>query len=419
MSNIQREILQVQGATSTRSHHHKHNKLCIIINSEYPTKSSSASEYQERRTWAEEVAIDLGTIKTTLDDHDHLQINIPVIANIQSMTRIVEEALKTITHSYHTCHIVINSHGASGQNDLKDDVIRMIARDMSEKHIQITQISALICNGMSALSAKEARGHPSMRSEHSSPARGKKASMEILQEKLNATITQTEQQFQIRGFYKAYSATEDQDEVSAVLKGTGGIALEVRTPVFYELNPEQHAQKIRDSVAVIKSYSGRAFDKDTPPPHDYNAASNMLGEVIAGMQKNVSDYLDSKQPLAPENIPLLEAIKKYQTDHGAAEPTNGQSFNQSYKQWLKDNKIKAPDQIRMLVLEEHAAVISCIAATRSSRALLKAFSTDDEPLTDSELGSVQTTSSPVTTRPTTSEDSSEGEDNASHLGKNS
>ena len=388
-----------------------HNKLCIIINSAYPTSGFSTKDDRERTAWADEVAIDLRTIKTTLNDHEHIEIDIPVIANIQSMTRIVEEALKTITHSYHTCDIVINSHGASGHNDLKDDVIRMIARDMSEKNIQITQISALICNGMSALLAKEAREQTSMRSVHSSPARGKKASMEILQEKLNATITQTEQHFQIRGFYKAYSATKDQDEVSAILKGTGGITLEVRTPVFNEPNPEQHAQQILDSIAVIRSVSDRVF------PPDYNAASNILGEVIAGMQKNVSDALDGKQPLAPENIPLLEAIKKYQTDRHAAEPTNARSFNTIYTQWLKEKKIRSPERIQML--EQHAGVISCIAATRSSRALLKAFSTDDEPLTDSELGSVQTTSSPVTTSPTTSEDSSEGEDNASHLGKNS
>ena len=117
------------------------------------------------------------------------------------------------------------------------------------------------------------------------------------------------------------------------------------------------------------------------------------------------------------NMGLLEAIKKYQTDRHEAEPTNARSFNTIYTQWLKEKKIRSPERIQML--EQHAGVISCIAATRSSRALLKAFSTDDEPLTDSELGSVQTTSSPVTTSPTTSEDSSEGEDNASHLGKNS
>ena len=60
-----------------------HNKLCIIINSAYPTSGFSTKDDRERTAWADEVAIDLRTIKTTLNDHEHIEIDIPVIANIQ------------------------------------------------------------------------------------------------------------------------------------------------------------------------------------------------------------------------------------------------------------------------------------------------------------------------------------------------
>ena len=204
-------------------------KLCILISSEYLTDTSSHADAAKWQLWNTEVARDLETVENTLTDHDVVQIKIPVLSNIQYCTRIVENALKAINESYETCHIVLNSHGASGRHDLKDDVVQMVVRDLSEKNIKITQLSSLQCYGMSALSAEEARTIPTMRLNGPKKQGARKASMEILKGKLNATITQGTQEFDIRGFDKAYDPILDQSEVMDVLRGTGGIALHVVT----------------------------------------------------------------------------------------------------------------------------------------------------------------------------------------------
>ena len=149
---------------------------------------------------------------------------------------------------YPQCHIVLNTHGASGKNDLKDDAVQMVVKDLSQKNTAITQISALICNGMSGLSAKEAReAHASMYKRDSPEFQRfaeKPASMQILQQKLNSMSTDRAQNFEIQGFCGPYDPDEDKNDIIALLHGESPALLKVNTKPKIVLSPTQEAEKL-------------------------------------------------------------------------------------------------------------------------------------------------------------------------------
>src|SRR5207244_2037430 len=113
-----------------------------------------------------------------------------------------------------TCHIVLNTHGCPGKSDLADKFVKQLVDELSHNRIAVTQISALMCDGMSRL------GVTSMFMK-----RPTASSMSSLRSKLQDMHTAIPQYFNIVGFNKAYDPQIDIEEVQKVLKGEGDVSL--------------------------------------------------------------------------------------------------------------------------------------------------------------------------------------------------
>lgn len=319
------------------------DKLCIIISSEYP---------KDKILWNEEVQRDLVTVKETLANYHCIEITIPVVAGRLSARKLVQTTLDAIPLPYTTCHIVLNTHGIPGLSDLKNEIVKQVVENLSEKHIAITQLSALLCDGMSPQEKTnaviESRSHTIPRKE---------ASMRVLQKKLNAMTTEEAQNFQIRGFTYAYLPDDNQDEVIDILMGRGGIALNVSTQPYQALSPVQYATQILESIAVIMHYKGTDNPQASP---EYIHASNLLGLVLSDMKRNVLEHLKNSTPLAPEFSPLLETIKAYcinnpRNGSQCSSPFGEKDFDYMYNSWIKNYKLYSDERIKML--ENYATIL--------------------------------------------------------------
>jgi hypothetical protein len=318
-------------------------KLCTIINNEYP------ESYQE---FNEEVQRDLVTIKETLSDHCFIEITIPVIAGLKSARKLVQTALSVVHSGYATGHIVLNTHGIPGKSDLRHDIVQIVVKHLSEKHIAITQLSALLCDGMVPESIDEAiKEHTKRLIAFPVKINLRAASMNVLQNRLNGMVTQIGQHFDIRGFDYAYLPEEARSEVIDVLRGQGGLVLSVTTIAFTPPTSEQYVNQISDSISVMQQYCAL----DNPQEHkDYQVATNTLGLILASMKKNVLDFLNGEQSLAIENEPLWIAVKTYHRDFGITVPLDSQNFTGIYKKWLKEKKVYSSERIQ--VLSDHARI---------------------------------------------------------------
>lgn len=330
------------------------NKLCIILSSEY----SPGTENYVR--WNHEVATDLATIRTTLHHHDFIEIKIPAIGGIQAVNKAVKEALETMRKQYPQCHIVLNTHGASGKNDLKDEAVQMVIRDLSQKNTEITQISALLCNGMSGLSTTEVSEAEAMKYRRASPEfkklAAKPASMQILQQKLNSMTTDKAQNFKIQGFCGPYDPEEDKDDIVDLLLGKSTEILEVSIKPHFVLSPSQEAENLSISIHLVQEYkdSGRTPDKK------YDTATNVLGAALTKMKSNISAFLKQDYILDAEYWPLLDALEHYvahnhKNPKAVPDKLNAHNFDAVYQRWLKENKVFST--ARITVIEAYAQAI--------------------------------------------------------------
>ncbi len=322
-------------------------KLCILIKSDYLLLNRSQNQDQIQN-WLEEVKADSDTVKETLSDHDILEISIPVLAKPKKITEIVEESMTKLNPEYESCHIVLNTHGAAGASDLADEAVKRVVQCLSSLGIAVSQLSALQCNGMSALSPAEQREADPMRPVHAT-ARGKDASMSILQQKLNHTSATMPQQFAIRGFESAYDPKEDRESVVAVLRGSGP-SLQVKT--IAQSSREIDLAQIAASIVVVRDTPEGKRIKNLP----YDRATNMLGVVLESMKNNIRDHLKSAAPLNPENLLLFEALKNHKTQRYKECPLSDLNTDYIYKSWAKENKIHSKS--RLAVLESYCACLS-------------------------------------------------------------
>ncbi|MBP6917465.1 MAG: hypothetical protein KBB94_00930 [Legionellaceae bacterium] len=313
------------------------DKLCIVLSSEYPANNP---------VWNDEVQRDLTTVKETLTDHDCIEITLPVIAGRLFTKKLVKAALDAIGVHYTTCHIVLNTHGIPGSSDLKHEIVKLVVENLSEKNIVISQISALLCDGMVA------QPHEEILTSHTYRVHRKEASMRILQDRLNSMNTPITQNFEIRGFSSAYLPDRDQTEVVDILNGHGGVTLSVSTKPYHTLSPALYATQILESIQVIDQYKATDHPQSFPA---YVRATNLLGLVLTDMQKNVLAHLQSNQPLADEFQPLLEAVEVYcRATHRLTEPLDANNFEFMFKHWLKNHKIYSNERITML--EKHVTI---------------------------------------------------------------
>lgn len=326
------------------------NKLCIIISSEYPKSEADA------KLWNDEVQADLTIVKATLLDHELVEIAIPAGTGLLSANKLVKRALDKIQTYYPTCHIVLNTHGVPGNCDLRHEMTQMIVQELSRRHTAITQISALLCDGMIGQTVEEAHAaHPHRVTFFSHNIVPKVASMRVLQQRLNAMVTLIPQDFNIRGFTYAYLPKHAQDKIIDVLNGHGGQTLTVSTQPYIAPSPAQYADELTSSMHLVKEYK----DSERTPDKKYDKATNVLGAALTTMKDNLLAHLKHGHTLLSESQPLLDAIENYvvqqnESPDAVAQSLNACNFDAVYQRWLKDHKVYSKE--RMVVFESHLSL---------------------------------------------------------------
>ena len=307
-------------------------KLCIVVSSLYSDKSYIHLN--------EEIECDLNTVQTTLSDHDCFNILLSVKASLQMIRQQVSNFLTEIKGDYSTCHIVLNTHGAHGKTDLKDEAVRIVLQGMSSRQIKIIQLSALQCHAMSPLSANEARLADPMMPVHKK-AHAKPASMSILQDKLNAMTTKIIQNFKILGLASAYDPKENQTQIHDLLLGKGESFLVVTTQLHIEISAEQ----IFKCIEFIKEpKTEQEFHSEFPK--NYHEATNIVGAIFTKIKEQIVVHLENQQSsLAAEYQPLLDAI----IENTQIGELNDKTFPGIYKKWIKNNKIHSKERIDVLM----------------------------------------------------------------------
>lgn len=303
-------------------------KLCIILRSAYP----SCEHYGLLN---KEVDLDSITVKETLSDYDIIEIIIPVLTKLSSISDRINFVLATIEKTYEKCHIVINTHGSPGRSDLPDVAVKEVVQQLSQLNTSITQISALQCNGMLPLSPKLPIDSLKLTS---SALRTRKSSLGMLQQKLQHMKTHTPMTFEIRGCIEAYDPEIDKALVVGILNGDKGISLPVCTM-------EHKPASVDTYLHILKSID---IINKTPPllrgkSEEYKKATNVLGILLNNMKKNIYNFLNQLSALSPENTPLLHSLQAYAESLGLNLEFN--NFKHLYNQWIKKHKIFSEERI--------------------------------------------------------------------------
>ncbi|MGV3740254.1 MAG: hypothetical protein ACO1N3_03060 [Gammaproteobacteria bacterium] len=319
-------------------------KLCIIISSIYPPTTNPL--------WSEEVEEDLRIVKETLNDHEFKEIYIPVAAGTLLTQRLLNSALTDINHTHTTeCHIVLNTHGTPGFSDIKHQVVANIVTVLSQNGINITQISALMCDGMAQQSLEQARSQAQHRfSTFSSKVHPRKASMVTLQKILNSLSTDIVQNFTIRGFDYAYLPKDARDEVVGILKGEEGKILNVHTQTTTATISIEYAEQIRANIDIVQRYAKKTAEISAL---NYHKAGTVLGKILTKMKTAVFNAVQNNtvSSLKSEFQPLYTALETYIASTHIATELNAKNFEKVYKNWLKDKKLYSEE--RLTVLKEH------------------------------------------------------------------
>lgn len=313
--------------------------LCINIYTSY----SDYTKIEQRLLWNNEVNQDSQTVREVF--HNDTVVDIPIVAKKRYLN--VDEVLEPLRsiqlRGYDQCHIVLNTHGAAGVNDLSDEVVKSVVSFVSKQEIKITQISALQCNGLKGLTASEYRQKNPMTPEHQHVS-DKPASMSILQGKLNNLGTQIEQSFSIHGFREAYDPVHERNKVERLLRNGSTSSLSVKT----KLATEEDYQAIQGYVHTCKTCT----EKDSK---EYITATNELGKLLHKMTQNISLYLQKIQTLDDRNQILLQKVL---ANAGVGE--DALDFGKEYKRWLRKHKMTSDE--RLAVFQDYRPVeqVSCV-----------------------------------------------------------
>ncbi|MFJ1267592.1 hypothetical protein ACD661_03355 [Legionella lytica] len=298
--------------------------LCINIYTSY----SDYTKNEQTLLWNNEVNQDSQTVRAVF--HNDTVIDIPVVAqkrylNVDEML----EPLRTIQfRGYDECHIVLNTHGAAGVNDLSDEVVKSVVSFISNRDIKITQISALQCNGLKGLTASEYREKHPMTPAHQNVS-DKPASMSILQGKLCNLETQIEQSFSIHGFTGAYDPVREKDKVERLLLNGSPTSLSVKT----KLAAEEDCHTLQKYIEICKTCTNKTSK-------EYIQATNALGKLLHKMNQNICLYFQGVQKLDDRNKILLQKVL---ADSRVEE--NDVSFGREYKHWLKKHKMGSDERL--------------------------------------------------------------------------
>lgn len=254
---------------------------------------------------------------------------------------------------YDECHIVLNTHGAAGVNDLSDEVVKAVVSAVSIHEINITQISALQCNGLKGLTAIENKQKDLMAPEHKEVG-SKSASMAILQGKLNHLKTKIEQTFSIHGFMSAYDPATESDKVERLLLRGSAKSLSVKTVQA----KEENIQTVNECIDICRTATNKGS-------LEYINATNELAKLLHKMKQNISLYLQGREDLDDRNKILLQKVLGDSNVEGDATNVD---FQREYKRWLRTHKITSTE--RLDVFQGYCAAIQVNVEPEKTRTQL-------------------------------------------------
>lgn len=242
------------------------------------------------------------------------------------------------------CHIILNTHGASGCSDLQDEVIKKLIQKLSEYDIAVSKITALMCNGFKVNVPTEEDMESSYRSSSFY-----RASMQILQSKLAALTTKIPQCFPIRGLDEPYDTVLDRDMVINLLKGEYGKELCVVTKP--EIKKRVDYESIRNAVKVCGlGIKGAEYDK----------AGNVLAKVLVEMKNSVKHFFMKGGELNKEYHSFYDAVLSH--DNFIEKP-KFLDFSDAYEKWIKEVGLSNP--LRLKVFSDYCDAMDppIVAAT--------------------------------------------------------
>jgi hypothetical protein len=329
----------------------------------YPIKHYT--DNQEIIAWNEEVNEDFSTVHRTLsNDHEVIDIRIPVELGRNSSRKLLYQALKAITvlssppsathqsTSCCHCHIVLNTHGIPGCHDLGNDLILELMRVLlhrSPTRVKITQISALMCDGMTIPAAV-----------------GQEASMKTLQKKLQALCTPpgNAQYFDIRGVSYAYEPSKETDNLVGILLKTVGECLTVSmAEVDADSDSLIDKATILASIEIVRHYQQRKKSDsersdnnhgnyDRYQDENYIKAGNILSKVMNAMKEDVLIYLQQSEiDEGKDSVPLLYNVllehmpSMYKPKVAILNET---TLDSVYRHWLKECKLYSEQRLKLL-----------------------------------------------------------------------
>ena len=310
----------------------KMKKLCIHIYTSY----SDYTKNEQRLLWDNEVTKDAETVRAVFSEDTVVDIAVSAVEGKQKKLININSALEPLHQAllaeYDECHIVLNTHGAAGVNDLSDEVVKSVVSLVSNHEINITQISALQCNGLKGLTALEYRQKNQMVPMHQHVS-DKPASMAILQGKLNNLETKIQQSFSIHGFSEAYDPVSESDKVEKLLLQGSRKSLAVKT----KLAKEEDYQVLQACIDICMTTQDRGAK-------EYINATNELGRLLHKMKQNICQHLQGREELDDRNQLLLRAVLEGSNTHN---PPSETEFEREYKRWLKKHKASSAERLEV------------------------------------------------------------------------
>lgn len=310
------------------------HKLCVILSSCYDHRSPSFMN--------EEVAQDLLLIKSTLADHQIIEISLPCSSSKKVSLAEIQKTLAMYHFPLETaCHIVLNTHGKPGLSDIKHDCVIELLHLLSYRNVSVVQISALQCEGMKPALIRPAAAMDYKLTWTDLPRKllVKEADLMVLQKKISRLLLVRAQHFFIRGFDYAYEPEKNKSEIEDLLRGHGGLALAVsikpRRENFAKIT--HHLELMRRHHELSKS--------------DYYAISNSLSKIMYQLKLRLFMAIQAKEEIlsTSELYPLLEALCAYaHLDGSEFYRINPDTAAGIYRSWLKTHKIYSIERMNIV-----------------------------------------------------------------------
>lgn len=308
-------------------------KLCIVLSSSYDKNCPGF--------FNTEVQQDLEIVREALEDYQLLEMVIPAVAGNQLSKKKIRHILNLLDIQEPTqCHIVINTHGSPGYSDIRHECIIDLVDYLSRMNIEITQISALQCEGMKRLE--------NSLNQYKTPWSGsakmvsKDSNLHKLQRKLNALTLQISQQFKIYGFDEAYVPFENKLEIINLLTGNSGHELAVNI-LSKPILTTSYFYQILDGVEQLLNHQNL-------PRASYRKLANFFSKLQHDMKENIllALYQHQEIPKDSELWPLWQSLNQYANEtmqHFNAE--NPLHIASVYKNWLKNHKLYSFERLNI------------------------------------------------------------------------